>query len=157
MKAQDIMTTELVTLSEEMTLEEAAKILLAHDISGAPVVNDEGVLVGILSEGDLVRTQKPLTQPLVLTFLDGAIPLNYKAVHEDLQALTATKVARLMTRDVHTLGPEAEAKDLARVMIEKDINRIPIVDSGRLLGIVSRQDLVRAQVERQASEDGSAL
>lgn len=146
MQAKDIMTTDVVSIYDDMTLEEAARILLDKDISGAPVLNRSGLLVGVLTEGDLIRTQKSLAQPLFLTFLDAVFPLNYKEINEDLQALTAIKVADLMTETIYSLGPEAEERDIADLMVQRQINRVPIVDRGALVGIVSRQDMVRAHL-----------
>lgn len=148
MKARDIMTTHVVEIQEDMSLEEAARVLVTSNISGAPVVNAEGKLVGMLTEGDLIRTQKPLTRPMILTFLDAAIPLNYQQYTDELHALTATKVSDLMTEEVFSLGPDSDESDVAQLMIEKQINRVPIVEKGFLLGIISRQDMIRAQIQR---------
>ncbi len=155
MLLEQIMTTKVVTVSPEMDLKSCAAIFIEHNISGAPVVDDHKQLVGIITEGDLVRQQKPVRKPLYLVFLDANFPINYKQVRDDLEAVTATTVAQLMTEDVYTLPEYKEVSEAAALMLNKKVNRLPIVnDEGELLGIVTRQDIIKATYLANAGEDG---
>lgn len=145
MLLKDIMTKEVLTLSPNDSLETAAKLLVEHGVSGAPVIDAFSNVIGMLTEGDLVRQQKPITKPVFLMFLDSAFPLNFKSINKDLEAITAMKVSQLMTKDVISLHEYDEVSEAAEFMIEKNINRVPIInDEGQLLGIVTRHDIVRA-------------
>lgn len=145
MQAKDIMNNNVITIPDHASLKEAAQILIDNRISGAPVVDAENRLVGILSEGDLVRQQKPLSKPMMLMFLDGAFPVNYREIQHDLEAVTATEVSQLMTPAVKTLKPESDLSEIATLMLKSKINRIPIVDdTGILEGIVTRHDIIKA-------------
>ena len=145
MLAKDIMTCDVITISPEIDLKEAAMVFVEHNISGAPVVDRNNRLVGILTEGDLVKQQKPLQKPLYLMFLDSAFPINYKNMKSEVEALTATTVSELMTPYPLTLPEYADISEVAQLMLTKQVNRIPIVnEEDELLGIVTRQDIIRA-------------
>lgn len=145
MLAKDIMTRNVITISPEIDLKEAATVFVEHNISGAPVVDRNNRLVGILTEGDLVKQQKPLQKPLYLMFLDSAFPINYKNMKSEVEALTATTVSELMTPYPLTLPEYADISEVAQLMLTKQVNRIPIVnEEDELLGIVTRQDIIRA-------------
>ncbi|MBS5595256.1 MAG: CBS domain-containing protein [Clostridiales bacterium] len=145
MLAKDIMTHDVITIRPEIDLKEAATVFVEHNISGAPVVDRNNRLVGILTEGDLVKQQKPLQKPLYLMFLDSAFPINYKNMKSEMEALTATTVSELMTPYPLTLPEYADISEVAQLMLTKQVNRIPIVnEEDELLGIVTRQDIIRA-------------
>ena len=145
MLLKDIMTKDVLTLSPNDPLEKAAELFVEHGVSGAPVIDAFNNVIGILTEGDLVRQQKPLTKPLFLMLFDGAIPVNLKTIKNEVEEMGATTVAQLMTQDVVSLHEYDEVSEAADYMIEKNINRVPIInDEGQLLGIVTRHDIVRA-------------
>lgn len=158
MLLKDVMTENVLTLSPNDTLEAAARLFVEHKISGAPVVDAFHNVIGILTEGDLVRQQKPLTKPIFLMFLDSAFPVNYKAINKDLEAMTAINVAQLMSKDVLSLHEYDDIAQAADIMIEKKINRVPIInDEGQLLGIVTRQDVIRAtHLEHKEEEEAES-
>jgi CBS domain-containing protein len=146
MRAEEIMQKEVVTVSPEDSLEETARRLLDRGISGLPVVDKAGAVVGIISEEDLVRRHKRAKVPAVMEILGAVIFLeDPQAFYEDLRAMAAVKVQELMTRKVFTVPLDASVEEMATLMVEQKINRLPVVDAGgRLAGIVTRQDLVRA-------------
>ncbi len=150
----DVMTRSVVTLSTEMTLEQAAERLVEKGISGAPVVDEQGRLLGILSESDLLRQLKRVAEETVgkkyltraihslalLTFLSETHP---GAVDEVYRQLRATRVADAMTKKVETIKPTDSLEAVAAVMIQHDVNRVPVVEGKRVVGIVTRTDLAR--------------
>lgn len=145
MMLKDIMTKNVLTLSPNDSLEDAAKLLVENKISGAPVIDAFNNVIGVLTEGDLVKQQKPLTKPLYLMFLDSSFPLNFKTINEELEAMTAITVAQLMSKEVVSLHEYDEISNAAELMLKKNINRLPIInDDGQLLGIVTRHDVIKA-------------
>lgn len=145
MLVKDIMTRKVITISPKLELKEAAMVFVENNISGAPVVDENNRLVGIITEGDLVRQQKPVQKPLYLVFLDSSFPVNYKKIKNELEAVTATTVEQLMTKELYTLPEYSDVSDVATLMLQKKINRIPIInDEEELLGIVTRQDIIRS-------------
>lgn len=135
--ARDIMTRSVVTLSPEMRALEAAEILLEHEISGAPVVDAEGTLLGILSEYDCLRA----VASAQYDFDDHDVVVN---------------VDELMTREVHTVSPEIDLFGLAHEFVTLRVRRFPVVEDERLIGQVSRRDALRAAFElrKQALKRG---
>lgn len=145
MLLKDIMTKDVLTLSPNDSLEKAAQLFIDHGISGAPVIDAFNNVIGMLTEGDLVRQQKPLTKPLFLMLFDGAIPVNLKTIKNEVEEMGATTVAQLMTQDVVSLHEYDDISKACDYMIERNINRVPVInDEGQLLGIVTRHDIVRA-------------
>lgn len=126
--ARDIMTRSLVTLRPEMSVIDAAEILLKYKISGAPVVDAEGEFLGLLSEFDCLR--------------------DVAAAEYDLDYHDAVvTVADLMTKVAHTTGPETDLFGLAHEFVTLRVRRLPVLEDGRLIGQVSRRDALKAAVE----------
>lgn len=144
MLAKDIMTKEVITVAEETTVKAVGKLFVEKKISGVPVVDAEGKLKGILSEGDLVYQQKPINPPLFITLFDGIIQLDRKEFWEDVNKVAARTAGELMTKNVITADENTTVEEIAKLMINKKVNRIPIVNSAnQVIGIVSRHDIVR--------------
>ena len=142
--AKDIMTTDVITIDPETSVKDAANIMSEHGISGLPVVRDNK-LVGIVTENDLIIKDKKLHFPEYINVLGGIIYLeSYKKFEEEFKKFTAVKVKELMTTDVITANPEDSIEDLATIMHQKNINRIPVVDNaGQMIGIVTRNNIVK--------------
>lgn len=132
MRAKDVMTTTVVSVRPDTPIKEVSAILLAHEISGAPVVDARGGLVGIVSETDLVA-------------LEASRREGWRRVRVPRAATD------VMVRSVATLPPDAPVSDVAGLMLERRVTRIPIVQEGRLVGIVTRRDLL--QVLARPDED----
>jgi len=126
-KARDIMTKDVLTVRECDTLYDVARLLCDHKISGAPVVDADGRLVGVITEKDLLNTA-----------LGGGA--------------RNRKVAEAMSRHLIAFGPDADVDKLAMVVSERGVRRVPVVDDqGRVLGVVARRDIVRIILERQGA------
>ena len=139
MKVRDLMTRDVVTVTAETTLKDAAALLVRHRISGVPVVDVDGGVVGVLSEADVLV--KEGGEPRREGMLGWLFEPDY-AYRDKLEART---VGEAMTFPPLTIGPEAPAHKAAARMVEDQINRLPVVDdAGRIVGIVTRADLVRA-------------
>jgi CBS domain-containing protein len=133
MQARQIMTTPVVTVQPEVSVRAAAALLLEHRITAAPVIDPDGDLIGMISEGDLVVDRF------------GHDPRSQLRPVENEPPGPQT-VGEAMTTPVVALGPSADAADLAQTMLNADIRSIPIVEGDTVVGIVSRRDLLRALV-----------
>ncbi|HHV76443.1 MAG TPA: CBS domain-containing protein [Syntrophothermus lipocalidus] len=145
MKAKDIMTKEVITVRPEQSVEEVAKILADNRISGVPVVDDTGKLVGVVTESDLMIKARDLELPFYITLFDSIIFLQSpRRFNEELKRFTASKVKDIMTTQVAAVDEDTPLFDIARLMTAKSINRVPVVRDGKVVGIVTRNDVVRA-------------
>lgn len=145
MKVRDIMTPDVLTVKADTSVNDVAKLLGQRDISGVPVVDDQGHVIGIITELDLIVRNTRLEMPRFIEVLDwGRIPLERPGhLRERLQHMLGTEARDVMTAKVITIGPDAEVEDLAELMVKQRVNPVPVVDAdGRLIGIVSRADLV---------------
>lgn len=144
MKAEEIMNRNVITVKKESTIEEIAKVLAENNISGVPVVNDENRVVGIVTQKDLLYKDVEPRFPAFVQILGGFIFLKgVKHYNEELKKLVATKAEQIMTEHVITVSPDTEVEKVAEIMVENNINRVPVVDNGKLIGIIGRADIVR--------------
>lgn len=142
--AKDIMTSDLITVSPDTEIAHAAKLLLEKHINGAPVVDKEGKLVGIICQSDLIAQQKGLPTPSIFTILDGFIPLkSMKYFEKAVQKISAITVADVMTQTLITVRAETNIEELAGLMVDKNLHTIPVVDEGELVGVVGKEDVLR--------------
>ena len=141
--AADIMTPNPVTVSPQSTLREAAKLLLDGHFNGLPVVED-GRLVGMLTQSDLISLDKKLEMPSFFLLLGGAIPMQMPGRFErDLRRMAATTVGEIMSPEPFTITPQTTAEEIADIMVEKRYYSLPVVDNGRLVGIVGMEDMLK--------------
>jgi len=141
MLAKDVMTRQVVTVPPDASVPDVARLLLERRISAVPVVAPDGRLLGIVSEGDLIRRPEvagPRRRSWWLSLLSGAgdDPAEYVKAH-------GGRVGDVMTRPVVTVREDTAVADIARLLEERRIKRVPVVRSGKLVGIVSRADLLR--------------
>lgn len=142
MKASDLMTTQVVTIAPEASIAEAIRIMLQKRVSGLPVVNPAGALVGIVTEGDFLRRRELATErhrPRWLEFLIGPHRLADEYVHAH-----ARKIQDVMTADVVTVTEGAGVDAIVQLMEKHRIKRLPVLRDGKVVGIVSRANLLHA-------------
>ena len=145
--AGDIMSTDLITLTPDLDIIRAAQILLENRINGAPVVDEDGRLVGILCQSDLIAQQKKLPLPTVFTFLDSVIQLSSrKHIEKQMRKIAALTVAEAMTTDVITVKPDTRLETVAALMVDNNFHTLPVVDGARLVGVVGKEDVLRTLV-----------
>ena len=144
LNAKDIMTRNVITVSPEMEIAHAAKLLIEKSVNGVPVVDETGKLVGIICQSDLIAQQKRIPLPSVFTLLDSFIPLtSMKNFEKEVQKIAATTVADAMTSNPVTVKPETSIEELANFMVDKSFHTLPGVDEGKLVGIVGKEDILR--------------
>ena len=147
--AKDIMTREVITIPPETEIAQAAQLLLTNRINGVPVVNDAGELVGILCQSDLIIQQKNIPIPSLFTLLDGFIPLtSSKKLDREVEKIAATKVEDAMTANPVTVNPDTGIEKVAAFMVEKNYHTLPVVDGGKLVGIVGKEDVLRTLIDQ---------
>jgi CBS domain-containing protein len=142
MRAVDVMTVDPVSISPDESIVEAIRLMLQRKFSGLPVVDSTGALVGIVTEGDLLRRTETGTQrkrPRWIEFLIGSGRL----ANEYVQT-SGRKVHDVMTYDVQTVAEETPLDDIVQQMERHQIKRLPVVHGGKLVGIVTRANLLRA-------------
>lgn len=142
MFARDIMTTPVVTIRSAATVKELADLLLASHISGVPVVDKNGKVVGMVSEGDLIRRAELGTArqtPWWLRLIAGR-----ESEAADFIQARASKVSEIMRSDIIAVTPQTTLSEVARILEENDVKRVPVIENDTLVGIVSRANLIRA-------------
>lgn len=144
MKAEDVMTRGVITIAPDATVLQAARLMLQHHISGLPVVDKDGKLVGVLSEGDFLRRHETRTEHKRSRWLEfimgpGRIAAEYSHSH-------GSKVSEVMTPDVLTVSDDTALEDIVELMERKRIKRVPVLCGGQLVGIVTRSNLMHAMV-----------
>ena len=149
MKAADVMTKAVISIPSDGTVEEAVRVMLEHHVSALPVIDADGKLVGLVSEGDLMRRiEKPQSarRSWWLELLEGS-----GDSARDFVKLRSHHVADVMTRDVITAQEETTVAEVARLLEKHHIKRVPVVKDARVVGIVSRANLLHAL---SSAEDG---
>ena len=148
MKASEIMSKKVITVKRDTTIEDIAHILTDNNISGVPVVDDENRVVGMVTEKDLLYKDIEPHFPPVIEILGGLIFLKgVKKYNEELRKLVATKAEDIMTKDIITADEDMTVKRIAELMIEKEVNRLPVLKDDKLTGIISRADIVKSMSE----------
>ena len=144
MYIKDIMTTDVITVSENDTVEKCANLLSIHDLSGLPVLDDTGQVKGIITEGDLIRRASRIKGPAFLELLGGIIYLDNPNTFLDEVKKSMGHFARdVMTKDVITVSPSSGIENAATLLVRKKVKRLPVLnDEGKLVGIVSRKDIM---------------
>jgi CBS domain-containing protein len=149
MLAKDIMTRDVITVRPEEDVEKVAQILLDNKISGVPVVDENYHLVGIITEKDLMIKATELKVPFYITLFDSIIflenPIRFK---NNLIKYTASQVKDAMTKKVHWVEEDTPVAEVAELMQKENINRVPVLRHKRVMGIVTRNDLLKTLVKK---------
>lgn len=142
----DVMTHHPIVVRPETPLKDAIQTIAGRRISGLPVVDDGGKLVGIISETDLMWQETGVTPPAYIMILDSVIYLQNPATYErDLHKALGQTVGEVMSKNPITITPEKTLREAAQLMHDRSINRLPVLDNaGQVIGILTRGDIVRA-------------
>jgi CBS domain-containing protein len=153
MDAGAIMTRGVVTVGPDTTVSDVAKIMLENRISAVPVVDQAGALVGIISEGDLLRRAEVGTEHRRSRWME----LGFSSVHlaADYVKEHGRKASDVMTRVVVTVRPETEVVEIANILESRHVKRVPVVINGRLVGIISRANIVQALASSERTSESA--
>jgi CBS domain-containing protein len=143
------MTKEVATAQPEMDIHALAQLFVQKDISGAPVVNGSGKLLGVVLEEDLILQDKKVHLPTLIAILNGVFALGEEKFEKEMRKMGAITVAGIMQEKVTVLSPETPVEDVATMMIEKGIHYFPVTDNGCLVGVVTKKDIVRAIAQKK--------
>lgn len=147
-KAREIMTTPLISASEDNTLQEVIELLAKHSLSGLPVLDGEGRITGIISDTDIIRYSEQL-RVVPLTNLSAWVSphtdvSDLVSLRKGMESLHQTRVGEVMTRKVYSVQEKEPVNAVAALMNRRNINRVPVVNSeNRAVGIITRADMVR--------------
>jgi len=150
MKASDIMTRSVVSVTPETSIANAARLMVLRHISGLPVIDARGAVVGIVTESDLLRRGETGTAPRHPRWVE--LLLGPGRLAEEFTRTHARKVGEVMTTDVASVSSETDLSDLVQRMNKRRIKRLPVIDNGLLVGIVTRANLMRALVKALINE-----
>ncbi|MBI5570559.1 MAG: CBS domain-containing protein [Desulfomonile tiedjei] len=144
-KVADIMSREVITVTPETSLRDLAQILSEKHINGVPVLDDEGDVIGVVCESDLVKQNKPLHIPTVFVILDSFIPMESPwRLEKEFKRLTATTVGEIYSHPATCVAPDTDVSEVARLMSEENMHTIPVLERGKLVGVVGKGDVIRS-------------
>lgn len=144
MHAKEIMSGPVHTILETATMAEAIRLMQSENVSALPAVNTVGRMVGIITYGDVLRHIRHET-PLIIDMLGGNYVADFgETLEEKITDLKDLRVSEAMSKRVVTVGPDMDLEDIAGLLIERKIKRVPVTEDGRPVGIISQRDIVRA-------------
>ena len=149
MNARDVMVRDVITVGPNDDAVEAAAHMVEHDISAMPVIDDNRKIIGILSEADLIRREELGTEKRRAWWLEAVMPAGTLA--SDYARSHGRKVAEVMSQRVVTANADATLAEIAALLERNRIKRVPIVEDGRLIGVVSRSNLIQALASAPAT------
>lgn len=146
--AGDIMTRKIHSVHQDTEIKTLAKMFVERNVNAMPVVDDDGALVGIVSQTDLVEQDKPLHIPTVISLFDWVIYLESpKKFAEAVRKVTARRVSEICSREVVTCAPDTPLSAVASLMVDHKAHLVPVVAADRLVGVVARLDIIRSMGE----------
>ncbi|HUW72354.1 MAG TPA: CBS domain-containing protein [Methanosarcinales archaeon] len=148
--AKEIMNKKVITIKKDASINELSELLVNNKISGVPVLDENGSLAGIVSEGDIIVQNSDLHFPRYFKLLDAIIYLeSLNKFKRSLQKHLATKVEEIMTVKVKTAGEDTPINEIAGIMLDSRVNRLPVMDkNNKLVGIITRADIVKSMITR---------
>lgn len=149
--AQDIMTKEVISVPKHMSVSDLAKLLTKNKISGAPVVDDENNLLGVVTENDLIDQAKKVHIPTVMALFDSFVFLESpERLEKDLKKMSASTVEDICSSEVITADVNTQVDELATIMAEKRVHTLPILDEdGNIAGIIGKSDIIRTLAQNK--------
>ncbi len=144
-RARDIMNRKVITVTPDTSVEELGRLFMEKNLSGAPVIDENGDIYGIVTENDLISKERRFHIPTIITIFDAIIPLQTDAaVEKEIKRMAATTVGDICTREVIPVDEETSINDIATIMTEKKIHLLPVLKEGKLVGIIGKKDVIRA-------------
>jgi len=146
-KAQDIMTKNVITVTPETTVTELARLLASHTIGGAPVVDDSGRLLGVVTESDLIDQTKKIHIPTVVAILDSLIFLERPdKMEKEIRKFAGSTVADIYTKNPVTVTEDTLLEEIATIMSEKNVHTLPVMREDTLVGIIGKGDIIKTLI-----------
>ncbi len=144
LKASDIMTSSVITISSDASVADLAKMLTNNTISGVPVMNEKEEIVAVVTESDLIDQSKKLHIPTVITILDSVFYLeNPDKMENEMKKMAGTTVADICSGPPRSVNPDTPLDEIATIMAEKNVHTLPVMDGNRLAGIIGKKDIIK--------------
>lgn len=156
MQVREIMSSPAITVGPTTEIRTVARTMRENVISGVPVVDGDGTLLGMITEMELIARNAPVHEPRYLAVLSALIPVNieeYRQYKEQLRQALAISAADLMRDEVKTIGPDELIEEALEAMLNPEVTMLPVVEGGRVIGVVTRTDLVRLIETLEAAPD----
>jgi len=145
--AKDIMTTEVITVTTEMSVRDLADILWKNRISGAPVIDSDNQLVSVVTESDLIDQNKKVHIPKMIAILDSVLYLEKPGkLKEDIRKMTGATVQDIMAKDLVTVTADIHLDEIATIMAGKKVHTLPVVSGKELIGVIGKSDIIRTLI-----------
>jgi CBS domain-containing protein len=145
LQAHHIMTTEVITVSPQTKVLDLARLFAEHKINGAPVLDDQGRLVGVVTQSNLIDRAKKFELPHVITILDAHFYLERPSTFKkNLEKLMGNLVSDIMTTPPVTITVDLAVDEIATIMARKNIHTLPVLEGDKLIGIIGKIDVIRA-------------
>ena len=142
--AQDIMTKDVITVHPQTPVRELAALLLNHKISGVPVVDEAGKVLGVVTESDLIFQNKKVHLPTAVAILDAFLFLERpEKLEQEMKKIAGSMAGDICSAELISVTPETPLDELATLMAEKKIHTLPVLDGGRLAGVIGKSDIIR--------------
>jgi CBS-domain-containing membrane protein len=146
--ARDIMNREVITVTDESTVKELAQILSLHQISGVPVINNNGKMIGVVTESDLIFQTKKVHIPTVITILDSVFYLESpEKMGDEMKKMAGIKVKDILTSAPITVTETTQLDEIATIMAEKNVHTLPVMNGDTLVGIIGKKDIIRTLID----------
>ncbi|MCF6290862.1 MAG: CBS domain-containing protein [Desulfobacterales bacterium] len=146
--AKDIMTPDPITVSPDMPVRKLADLLWKNRISGAPVVDADNTLLGVVTESDLIDQTKKVHIPTMISFLDSVILLeSQKKMKKELTKMAGSQVRDICSQELVSVGDNTPLDEIATIMAEKNIHTLPVVADSHLVGVIGKSDIIRTLAE----------
>jgi CBS domain-containing protein len=156
MQVREIMSSPAITVGPTTNIREVARTMRENIISGVPVVDDNGTLLGIITEMDLIARNAPVHEPRYIAVLSAIIPISieeYRQYEEQLRQALAISAVDLMQDNVETISPDALIEEALEAMLNPEVIMLPVVEQEQVIGVVTRTDLVRLIETLEAAPD----
>lgn len=138
------MSRDVVKVTKDTTVKELAHLLTEKNISGVPVVDEGGRLIGVVTESDLIDQNKKVHIPTVISVLDSFIYLeNPDKMEQEMRKIAGATVADIFSQKVQTVSPDTQLDELATIMSEKNIHTLPVIENKEIVGIIGKRDIIR--------------
>ncbi len=142
--AKEIMSDDVITVTEELEVSDLATLFWEKRIGGAPVVDSGGKLLGVVTESDLIDQSKKVHIPTIMSILDSMIFLENPAkLDKEIRKMTGTKVKDIYSPSVITVDQDTPMDEVASIMADRKIHTLPVVDGDKLVGVIGKADIIR--------------
>ena len=146
-KAKDIMTTDVMTVTPQTTVIDLAKLISDKNINGLPVVDEHGILIGVVTENDLIFQKKKVHIPTMISILDSVIYLESpEKMKQEMKKITGLTVNEIYTPDPVSVHLETTIEEIATLMSEENIHTIPVVNEDNLVGVIGKGDIIKTLI-----------